>query len=84
MNPCRFCSCKDKELFSFTLQVGKVVISTYVCADCMNLVKDLKVTLHICRYCGNIFTVDEPSTGDIILIAKCGICERRYQLVKKT
>jgi DNA-directed RNA polymerase subunit RPC12/RpoP len=76
IHSCRFCGNLDKELFSFTLQVGKRVISTYVCANCMNLVKDLEVTLNICMYCGNIFYINEPSNGEILLIPQCGICER--------
>lgn len=82
MNSCRFCETRSKELFSFVLQVGTKVISTYVCANCMNLVKDLEVTLHICMYCGNIFYINEISNGDILLIPNCTVCEKGGQICK--
>ena len=81
-NPCRFCGTQDKQLFSLVLQVGRSVLSTYACLNCMNLIKDLSVTLYICTYCGNLFYVNEISTGDIILVPTCGICEKGGQILK--
>lgn len=82
MNSCRFCESKDKVLFAFTLQLEGISVHTYVCKNCMELLREDKVTINICLYCGNIFLINEPSNDSVLLLPQCGICEKSNQDIK--
>lgn len=79
---CRFCGKFDKVLFSFELQMGEYKVSTFVCKDCMENLKQDSVTLNVCLYCGNIFLTNEICDNEVSLVSQCGICERKNQIVK--
>ena len=82
MHHCRFCNKKDRILYSFELRVKGKTITTFVCSDCMLLLKEDLVTIVHCMYCGNLYFREEPSRGTMILLPYCGICERSGQVLK--
>lgn len=83
MSSCRFCEAKKKELLSFELTFTDRKISTFICDRCMHFIKNDLVTLNICTFCGNIFlSYETPIKDTIMLISRCGICERGNQIVK--
>lgn len=77
---CRFCSKYDRVLSSFVLTIDGKSISTFVCQDCSEKIKGNQ-QINVCMYCGNLFLTEEVNNS-VLLIPRCGICEREGQCLK--
>lgn len=83
MQSCRFCEAKKKELLFFELTFAGYKVSTFICDRCNHFIRSELATLNICTFCGNIFlSYETPMKDTIMLIPRCGICERGSQIVK--